>query len=63
MIKLLIEDYCHECPEFEPIKVGGHAYLAIDGGDVVHLEDTKVMCEHATMCHRIKKHLEEKRDT
>ena len=57
MIKLLVEDYCHECLEFEPIKVGGHAYYDLDG-NIVYLEDTKVMCEHDTRCHRIKKHLE-----
>ena len=62
MIKLLVEDYCHECSEFEPVKVGGRAYLDIDG-NVVYLEDIKVMCEHDARCHRIKKHLEENRDT
>lgn len=57
MIKLLVEDYCHGCPEFEPVKVGGRAYLDING-EIVYLEDTKVMCEHDTRCQRIKKHSE-----
>lgn len=61
MIKLLIEDYCHECPEFEPVKVGGHAFYNLDG-NVVHLEDTKVMCEHVDRCNMIKKHLEKSHD-
>lgn len=60
MIKLLVESYCHECPEFEPVKVGGRAYLDING-EIVYLEDIKVMCEHKTRCCMIKEHLEKQK--
>lgn len=42
MIKLLVEDYCHECPEFYPEKTGGEAYYA--SYQLVYLNDCIITC-------------------
>ena len=59
MIKLLVEDYCHECPEFYPEKIGGEVLYA--NGDVVTVGTTFVVCDDREKCQRIKKHLEEQK--
>lgn len=59
MIKLLVEDYCHECPEFYPEKIGGEAYYA--GDQLMHLNDCVVTCNEHDRCQRIKKHLEKQK--
>ena len=61
MIKLLVEDYCHNCPEFYPEKVGGEVLYA--NGDIVGVSTTFIMCDNYEKCQRIKQHLEKNRDT
>ena len=56
MIKLLVESYCHGCPEFYPEKQGGEAYYG--NGEIVHLNDIVIKCSEHDRCQRIKKHLE-----
>lgn len=49
MIKLNIEDYCQDCPEFEAC------------GDKLYADnlstDTFIYCEHKFICRRIHDHL------
>ena len=61
MIKLLVEDYCHECPEFYPEKHGGEILYA--EADRVHITDTIIRCDNYDKCCLIKKHLEKQRDS
>lgn len=56
MIKLLVEDYCHECPEFYPEKIGGDAFYSED--DLVYISDVIIRCDNYERCCIIKKHLE-----
>ena len=50
MIKLAIEDYCHNCNNFKPEITVGRWY---DGGT-----DTVILCEHKDVCDNIKWHIE-----
>ena len=54
MIKLEVEQYCQNCPEFEPV-VDSTA-LFINEGDVVRRETT-VTCKHRERCINIFKHI------
>lgn len=56
MIKLLVEDYCHECPEFYPEKVGGDALYS--EANLVHITDIIVKCDNYDKCCIIKEHLD-----
>lgn len=55
MIKLDVEDYCHNCNEFEPDVHREHLYFA--GKDKL---ETVVRCEHRIRCESIKNYLEGK---
>lgn len=59
MIKLLVEDYCHTCPEFYPEKIGGEALYSYD--DLIHISDIIVKCDNYDKCCIIKKHLEKQK--
>lgn len=52
MIELKLDDYCQDCPRFEPKKVD----LSFSSKVV----RTMVVCEYSHFCHNIRKHLEEK---
>ena len=55
MIKLCVEEYCHDCPRFEPeIKKDSIYY---DGG--LHPE-VVIFCELRHECASIKRHIEKK---
>ena len=47
MIAFTIEDYCENCPYFEP-KSSGPYYYDEDGNTV--RKDQSVICEHKKMC-------------
>ena len=54
MIKLLVKDYCHNCPEFEP-----HFSKTEWYGDTSWCRtDTDITCKHAERCKEIKRYLE-----
>ena len=47
MIAFTIEDYCENCPYFEP-KSSGPYYYDEDGNTV--RKDQSIVCEHKKMC-------------
>lgn len=51
MIQLNVENYCQECPDFDPVTERLYA-----GGEVAMII---VSCEHKERCERIKRYLEE----
>lgn len=55
MIKLCVEDYCHDCPRFEPEVKKDDVF--VDGG--LHYE-TCIFCECRHECAAIKRHVEKK---
>lgn len=59
MIRLEVEDYCSNCPEFCPdvdrVNTELHSF---DEDNVKTIVDTIVTCEHKLRCKSIKKHLE-----
>jgi hypothetical protein len=63
MINLIVEDYCHECPDFEAEVRKGAKASTIDG----HVARcTNIFCVHRLKCDRIARYLakrmEEKKD-
>lgn len=57
MIKLVVQPYCHSCPDFEP-----HAEKPIllydSSGDLYDtLGDTVIFCKHRDRCRRMMEHL------
>ena len=55
VIKLEVEPYCHNCPNFEA-NVEKQALIDCGGKTIV---ETKVACENAIMCVAVKEYLEE----
>lgn len=55
MIELKVEEYCHDCPEFEA-NCNKDAFVFTDGR--VHHCNTIITCEHAGRCAAMIKHLE-----
>lgn len=49
MIKLMVEEYCQECANFEPMAVT--SICMMDGGDDVKV--TQVCCRQREMCARL----------
>ena len=56
MIHLEIEEYCHECPEFEPTKDATYLY---ENGRVTASDNT-VFCYHFSKCSQIARHIKRK---
>lgn len=52
MIELRVDEYCHNCDKFEPVKVD----LSFNKND----RRVMVICEHAHLCKNIRRYLEEK---
>lgn len=55
MIKLNIEEYCHNCPDFEVSVDKTHAYCAEYALDWF---TTEITCKHRSRCKEIKSYLE-----
>lgn len=54
MINLIIEEYCHECPDFEAeVRKGAKASMV--DGHVAHC--TNIFCVHRLKCDRIARYL------
>ena len=58
MIHLVVENYCHGCPEFEAET--NHESLWGDGKQLTG--NTYVTCLHKKLCDRIAAHLEKKKN-
>lgn len=59
-IKLQVEDYCQNCPEFEA-DVRKEKVFVNDRSDIFNCEiitETTVTCEHRDKCAELRKHIE-----
>lgn len=56
MITLKVEDYCHNCPEFEPdVDKNTTEYFESDSMSFMRREKRTVMCETTVTCeHRLR---------
>ena len=52
MIRLLVDDYCHDCPDFE-------ARVNKINDDDGHICSTNIYCEHEERCEAIYKHIKD----
>lgn len=59
MIHLEVQDYCHDCMEFEPVK---KEEISVDTFAGRHKVDTVVRCEYAERCRRIAEKMENGND-
>lgn len=57
MIRVDVEDYCHECMDFNPDVISPTKEFCYDKGEVV-LTDTIIKCEYRKRCAGIKRYLE-----
>lgn len=57
MIHLQIEEYCHECPEFTPLK--DTTYRRDPGGRTIAV-DNPIYCGNFVKCMNIAKYLKQK---
>jgi len=59
MIKLDIQEYCQNCPYFEPEVISRPTTFYVDNEEhTVYIGDTIVKCESRTKCREIRKFLE-----
>lgn len=58
MIELKVEEYCHDCPDFEP---DVHKDKYVDAEDNLYLQRTTIRCEHAARCRAVKRYLEKQK--
>ena len=62
MIELMVEDYCHECDAFEPIKDEQTAYeYNTMGGICGSYRVVAVKCQSARRCANMIRYLERRR--
>lgn len=61
MIKIEVEDYCHECLDFQP-DVEKPVVLYSDTDRYVCIGDTIVRCEYRQRCKAIENHVKNKYD-
>lgn len=59
MIKLVVEPYCHSCPDFEVYVEKPTAYYA-NFGECITIGDTVIFCEHRDRCRRMMDYLKSK---
>ena len=56
MIRLNVEEYCHECVAFDPDVTEPVRAFSTDGKEIIQT-DTIVQCKHRRRCEAIKKYL------
>lgn len=56
MIELCVGEYCHDCPEFEPVL----RKLEVTTFTGEHGIETQVLCEYHKRCVAMKRYLEKK---
>ena len=62
MIKLDVEEYCHNCPYFEAINVGGvESYWTDDGEQIYLYGDIIVQCKNKDKCQHVARFVENKK--
>ena len=52
MIKLDVQEYCHDCPDFEPDVVKPEEFYDSNGKYHGMFGSTFVICKHQKICHR-----------
>lgn len=57
MLRLDVEDYCHECETFEPYV--SRRIVTVDGNPLWSGSDTIIYCENRTKCEKLIKYLKE----
>lgn len=57
MIRVNVEEYCHQCLDFYPNVIPARRIEMPDGE--LHLGDTIIQCEHRKRCAGIKRYLEQ----
>ena len=61
MIKIKVEDYCHNCPEFSPyIGAFGNGGMMLFGETLTDFGDTVVHCENEHRCRVMMEYLKSK---
>ena len=59
MIKLLVDEYCHGCPQFSTETL--HALIIVDEDGEEHvIKDPTIICKHRLLCRQIHKYLAKK---
>lgn len=61
MIKLSVEKYCSNCPDFDP---SVYKY-SFENGDTRHTDDVRetiITCQHEDRCHSIAKYMKMRND-
>ena len=54
MIKLDVQEYCHECPFFEAeVKGGATELVSTTGEHILFPGDTIISCKSADRCHLV----------
>lgn len=56
MIRLIVEDYCQDCPDFEPVAEKTNLY----SGQDVCMVNTEVYCKYKDRCASVAKWMKEK---
>ena len=56
MIRLNVEEYCHQCMDFVPDVTDPARVLSEDGRTIMQ-SDTIIQCEHRRRCEAIKRYL------
>lgn len=62
MIKLEVENYCHDCDSFKPVADLPTVLYGGDGSETI-IGHTIVSCRDRLRCKRLMKHLEEKNES
>ena len=62
MIKLDVEEYCHNCPYFESVNVGGvESYWTDDEEQIYLYGDITVQCKNKDKCLHVARFVENKK--
>ena len=60
MIKLNVEEYCYDCPEFEPEVIKPQPIYDTMGDYKGMLGSMHVVCEHRNTCRRFMEYLQKR---
>ena len=56
MIRISVEEYCHQCQDFVPDVIPPERAFAVDGDEIIQT-DTIVQCKYRKRCMAITKYL------
>ena len=58
MIRINVEEYCHQCLDFSPDVIEPTRAFAVEGEQIIQT-DTIVQCKYRKRCANIKRYLEQ----